>query len=283
MAWAALRPVVKACIGGSLIGITISDRYFSVAAVAGGPPEQDDQEADWAARRLGQRPGEGGDPQDSGRPLLGGRGQWQRQLGLEILRPCAAWSGAGEGDTCGVATQQDGPRRQEGAAGRKGHAAAKSLVHLSCLLPGLVAFSRSFVRCCRTSCTNVAGGRHWAPPPSDCSTTFGIRLDPFPPRTSASRWRGLLEISGPLNTTRPAAMPMPMPMLQVCMKTIEARSACCPHIKKGKCNDNDCASYCKKAYGWDDVFQGPKLSKPSSCVMIRLASLDFDQPLQATA
>ncbi|XP_048553922.1 mitochondrial inner membrane protease subunit 2-like isoform X1 [Triticum urartu] len=36
MAWAALRPVVKACIGGSLIGITISDRYFSVAAVHGG-------------------------------------------------------------------------------------------------------------------------------------------------------------------------------------------------------------------------------------------------------
>ncbi|XP_037482663.1 mitochondrial inner membrane protease subunit 2-like isoform X2 [Triticum dicoccoides] len=36
MAWAALRPVVKACIGGSLIGITVSDRYFSVAAVHGG-------------------------------------------------------------------------------------------------------------------------------------------------------------------------------------------------------------------------------------------------------
>ncbi|XP_020181861.1 uncharacterized protein [Aegilops tauschii subsp. strangulata] len=36
MAWAALKPVVKACIGGSLIGITVSDRYFSVAAVHGG-------------------------------------------------------------------------------------------------------------------------------------------------------------------------------------------------------------------------------------------------------
>ncbi|XP_044971164.1 mitochondrial inner membrane protease subunit 2-like isoform X2 [Hordeum vulgare subsp. vulgare] len=36
MAWAALRPVVKACIGGSLIGITISDRYFSFATVHGG-------------------------------------------------------------------------------------------------------------------------------------------------------------------------------------------------------------------------------------------------------
>ncbi|KAF7061190.1 hypothetical protein CFC21_067905 [Triticum aestivum] len=35
MAWAALRPVVKACIGGSLIGLTISDRYFSFAAVHG--------------------------------------------------------------------------------------------------------------------------------------------------------------------------------------------------------------------------------------------------------
>uniref|UniRef100_M8CGR1 Uncharacterized protein n=1 Tax=Aegilops tauschii TaxID=37682 RepID=M8CGR1_AEGTA len=117
--------------------------------VAGGPPEQDDQEADWAARRLDQRPGQGGDPADSGGPLLGGRGQWQRQLGLEILRPCAAWSGAGEGDTRGVATQQDGPRRQEGAAGRKGHAAAKSLVQLSSFLAGLVALSCSFVGSCR--------------------------------------------------------------------------------------------------------------------------------------
>uniref|UniRef100_A0A452XBI2 Mitochondrial inner membrane protease subunit 2 n=1 Tax=Aegilops tauschii subsp. strangulata TaxID=200361 RepID=A0A452XBI2_AEGTS len=63
--------------------------------------------------------------------------------------PGAAWSGAGEGDTRGVATQQDGPRRQEGAAGRKGHAAAKSLVQLSSFLAGLVALSCSFVGSCR--------------------------------------------------------------------------------------------------------------------------------------
>uniref|UniRef100_A0A453LXJ3 Uncharacterized protein n=1 Tax=Aegilops tauschii subsp. strangulata TaxID=200361 RepID=A0A453LXJ3_AEGTS len=36
MAWAALRPVAKACIGGYLIGLTISDRYFSFAPVHGG-------------------------------------------------------------------------------------------------------------------------------------------------------------------------------------------------------------------------------------------------------
>ncbi|KAM3258929.1 hypothetical protein ACQJBY_050599 [Aegilops geniculata] len=34
-AWAALRSVVKPCIAGSLIGLTVSDRYFSVAAVRG--------------------------------------------------------------------------------------------------------------------------------------------------------------------------------------------------------------------------------------------------------
>nr|XP_040246592.1 uncharacterized protein LOC109731681 isoform X2 [Aegilops tauschii subsp. strangulata] len=70
---------------------------------AGGPPEEGDQEGDWAARRLDQRPGDEGDPEDTGGPLLGRRGQWQRQPGLENLRPCAAWSGAGEGDACGVA------------------------------------------------------------------------------------------------------------------------------------------------------------------------------------
>ncbi|KAF7073611.1 hypothetical protein CFC21_078568 [Triticum aestivum] len=34
-AWAALRSVVKPCIAASLIGLTVSDRYFSVAAVRG--------------------------------------------------------------------------------------------------------------------------------------------------------------------------------------------------------------------------------------------------------
>lgn len=34
-AWAALRSVVKPCIAGSLIGLTVSDRYFSLAAVHG--------------------------------------------------------------------------------------------------------------------------------------------------------------------------------------------------------------------------------------------------------
>ena len=34
-AWAALRSVVKPCIAGSLIGLTVSDRYFTVAAVRG--------------------------------------------------------------------------------------------------------------------------------------------------------------------------------------------------------------------------------------------------------
>uniref|UniRef100_A0A452XBH0 Uncharacterized protein n=1 Tax=Aegilops tauschii subsp. strangulata TaxID=200361 RepID=A0A452XBH0_AEGTS len=66
-----------------------------------------------------------------------------------VVHAGAAWSGAGEGDTRGVATQQDGPRRQEGAAGRKGHAAAKSLVQLSSFLAGLVALSCSFVGSCR--------------------------------------------------------------------------------------------------------------------------------------
>lgn len=50
--------------------------------VAGGLSEQHDQEVDRASRRLDQRHGEGGDPQDSGEPLLGRRGQWQRELGL---------------------------------------------------------------------------------------------------------------------------------------------------------------------------------------------------------
>uniref|UniRef100_A0A8R7K1A9 Uncharacterized protein n=1 Tax=Triticum urartu TaxID=4572 RepID=A0A8R7K1A9_TRIUA len=97
--------------------------------VAVGPPEQDDQEADWAARRLDQRPGQGGDPQDSRGPLLGRRGQWQRQLGLEVLRPCKKRIPLLPQVPLGLV--QGGPRRQEGAAGRKGHAAAKSLVHLS--------------------------------------------------------------------------------------------------------------------------------------------------------
>ncbi|VAI34625.1 unnamed protein product [Triticum turgidum subsp. durum] len=54
---------------------------------AGGPREEGDQEGDWAARRLDQRPGDEGDPEDTGGPLLARRGQWQRQPGLENLRP----------------------------------------------------------------------------------------------------------------------------------------------------------------------------------------------------
>jgi hypothetical protein len=32
---AALRPIVRYSIGGTLVGLAISDRYFSVAAVHG--------------------------------------------------------------------------------------------------------------------------------------------------------------------------------------------------------------------------------------------------------
>ena len=60
-----------------------------------------------------------------------------------VVHAGAAWSGAGEGDTRGVAAPQDRPRRQKGT-GRKGHAAAKSLVQ-SISLPSWVALSRSFV------------------------------------------------------------------------------------------------------------------------------------------
>jgi hypothetical protein len=33
--WAALRPLVKYSVGGSLLGLAISDRYFFFAAVNG--------------------------------------------------------------------------------------------------------------------------------------------------------------------------------------------------------------------------------------------------------
>ena len=56
--------------------------------VPGGPPENGGQEADRAARRLDQCPGDGGDQEDTGGALLGRRGQPKRQLGLEILWPC---------------------------------------------------------------------------------------------------------------------------------------------------------------------------------------------------
>jgi hypothetical protein len=32
---AALRPIVNYCVGGTLVGLAISDRYFSLAAVHG--------------------------------------------------------------------------------------------------------------------------------------------------------------------------------------------------------------------------------------------------------
>jgi hypothetical protein len=51
-------------------------------------PVESNQEGDWPARRLDQRPGDGGDLEDSRGALRGWRGQQQRQLWPESLRPC---------------------------------------------------------------------------------------------------------------------------------------------------------------------------------------------------
>lgn len=51
-----------------------------MAEVAGGPQDEGDQEGDWAAWRLDQCPGDGGDPEETGGPMLGRRGQWQHRL-----------------------------------------------------------------------------------------------------------------------------------------------------------------------------------------------------------